>query len=598
MRSPELPRSAVIAGLLFGCSLIALPVLGQTLPVVTADVVVTATATPVPAGTAGRTVLTFSRADLEQLGLGSIIDGLRLLPGVDVKARGSHQVQTDFSLRGATFGQTLVLLDGVRLNDAQSGHHNGEMPTSLVGVDRIEVLMGPGSAVHGADALGGTIQIIRRRDRHATGELTVGDHRTAGVQASLSGQWLPAQWTLTGWGSRSDGFMFDRDWSLGGAGLRAPLSSRLTLDIRHHRRVFGANGFYGNSPSKEWTDGTVVSAQSSLLSNDAWHVQARGAYRNHGDRFRWDINRPGFAENTHRTHAADIDATAARTVSRSTRVTLGAGGGGDWIDSSNLGAHTLSRAYGFAEVLTTPTSSLSVQSALRVDRYSTFGTAWNPSLSASLQLSPTVRLRASGARAFRVPTYTERYYSDPAHLARPDLLPERGWSVDGGLDLTAGRWMFSASPFVRWDEDVIDWTRQSTADRWITTNVRDVTTRGIEGAVTGRWSRALLRAHLSWLDVDAPALTVLSKYVLDYAPRSGGVSVAVPVGLGWTLSANIEGRDRFDGQQYALVGARISRAVGRLQVFAEGSNLLDERYREIAGVPMPGRWLSAGISVR
>jgi iron complex outermembrane receptor protein len=598
MRSPELPRSAVIGGLLFGCSLIALPVLGQTLPVVAADVVVTATATPVPAGTTGRTVLTFSRADLEQLGLGSIIDGLRLLPGVDVKARGSHQVQTDFSLRGATFGQTLVLLDGVRLNDAQSGHHNGEMPTSLVGVDRIEVVMGPGSAVHGADALGGTIQIISRRDRHATGELTVGDHRTAGVQASLSGQWLPAQWTLTGWGSRSDGFMFDRDWSLGGAGLRAPLSSRLTLDVRHHRRVFGANGFYGNSPSKEWTDGTVVSAQSSLLTNDDWHIQARAAYRNHGDRFRWDINRPGFAENTHRTHAADIDATAARSVGRTTRVTLGAGGGGDWIDSSNLGAHTLSRAYGFAEVLTTPTASLSVQSALRVDRYSTFGTAWSPSLSASLQLSPTVRLRASGARAFRVSTYTERYYSDPAHLARPDLLPERGWSVDGGLDLTAGRWMFSASPFVRWDQDVIDWTRQSTADRWMTTNVRDVTTRGIEGAVTGRWSRALLRAHLSWLDVDAPALTVLSKYVLDYAPRSGGVSVAVPVGLGWTLSANIEGRDRFDGQQYALVGARISRAVGRLQVFAEGSNLLDERYREIAGVPMPGRWLSAGISVR
>lgn len=586
--------AAVTVGALFS----ATPADAQTLPTVTADVVVTATAAPVPASTVGRTVITFSRAELEQLGLSSIIDGLRLLPGVDVKARGSHQVQTDFSLRGATFGQTLVLLDGVRLNDPQSGHHNGEMPASLASVDRIEIVMGPGSAVHGADALGGTIQVITRRDRHQTGELILGDFRTASVQASVSGQWLPAQWTLTGWGSRSDGFMFDRDWAMGGGALRAPLSSRVTVDVRHQRRAFGANGFYGNSPSKEWTDGTVASVQASLLSDDVWHVQARGAYRNHGDRFRWDINRPGFAENTHRIHAAEVDATAGRSVGRQTRITVGAGGGGDWIDSSNLGARTLSRGYGFAEVLATPTSTLSVQSALRVDRYSTFGTAWSPSLSASLQLSPSVRLRASGARAFRVPTYTERYYSDPAHLARPDLQPERGWSIDGGADVTAERWTVSASPFVRWDEDVIDWTRQSTADRWMTTNVRDVTTRGVEGAVTARWSRALVRAHVSWLDVDAPALTVLSKYVLDYAPTSGGLSVTMPVGPGWQVAANLEGRDRFDGQQYVLVGARVTRTLGRVQVFAEGSNLLDTRYREIAGVPMPGRWLTAGISVR
>ena len=104
--------------------------------------------------------------DLRALGIGVVADALRLVPGVDVRARGPRDVQTDFSIRGATFGQNLVLIDGFRLNDSQSGHHNGDIPTSVLGLERIEVVHGPGSAVHGADALGGTINFITRRDRH------------------------------------------------------------------------------------------------------------------------------------------------------------------------------------------------------------------------------------------------------------------------------------------------------------------------------------------------------------------------------------------------------------------------------------------------
>ena len=78
-------------------------------------------------------------------------------------------VQTDFSIRGATFGQSLVLIDGLRLNDSQSGHHNGDIPAMLAGIDRIEIATGPGSAAHGADALGGTINVITRRDAHVGG---------------------------------------------------------------------------------------------------------------------------------------------------------------------------------------------------------------------------------------------------------------------------------------------------------------------------------------------------------------------------------------------------------------------------------------------
>lgn len=569
----------------------------QSLPTVTADIVVTATTTPVPAHTVGRTVVLVSREDLTRFGVSSIIEGLRLLPGVDPKSRGGRDVQTDFSLRGATFGQALVLLDGVRLNNAQSGHHNGEIPAPLIGIDRIEVVAGPASAVHGADALGGTIQILSRTDRHAAAELSVGEHQTIAAQASSSGWLLPDTWTMTAWGARSDGFMFDRDYAMGGASLRGSVRPGFVVDIRHQRRAFGANGFYGNSPSKEWTDGTILSTVWSQ-TRGAWFTQARAAGRNHGDHFRWDIRRPGFAENRHRTNAADVDVTVGRTAGSSLRLNAGAGGGGDWITSSNLGDHTYGRGYGFVEALWTPTARVSLQSGARFDRYSTFGSAWSPSVSASAWLSDTVRLRAGAARAFRIPTFTERFYSDPAHQASDALDPESGWSIETGADVTTGGWTVSVSPFIRWDSDVIDWIRAAPAQRWRTTNVRDVTTRGVDVSASRRWAHVLMRAHYSALDVDAPTVTVLSKYVLEFARHSAGLAVAVPSGWGSQLALTVDARDRVDGQQYVLVGARLTRPIGRTAVFVEGANLLDKTYREVAGVVMPGRWISAGIRIR
>jgi len=594
-----LPHSlcrAVLAGASLSLTWLT-PGFAQTpLPRVTSDVVVTATASPAPTAAVGRTVTVLTRADLERLGMTSVIDSLRLVAGVDLKARGGQDVQTDFSLRGATFGQSLVLIDGVRLNDSQSGHHNGEIPAPLLGIDRIEVVFGPASAVHGADALGGTIHVVTRSDPHATGLVTIGQHGLATAQASASGGLVPAGWTVSGWGARSDGFMFDRDFASGGGSVRGAVGRSLTLDLRHQRRAFGANGFYGNSPSKEWTDQTLVSARWAR-SGETWTSSARLAGRNHGDHFRWDIARPGFAENRHRTNALDASVQLARRVGDRLLVTAGGGMGGDWIESSNLGDHTYGRGHGYAEAQWTPGPRVSAHVGARFDEYSTFGHAWSPSVSVAAWLTPAVRIRASVARGFRIPTFTERFYTDPAHQASEILLPERGSSLDGGIDLTTRGWTFSASPFIRWDQDVIDWVRLSVAERWRTTNVRDVTTSGIEIAATRNVGVAIVRLHYSGLSVDASQLNLLSKYVLEYARHSAGVSAATPVAARVRAAVNADYRSRVDGQQYWLVGARLSRAMGRFDAFIEGSNMLDTSFHEVAGVPMPGRWLSVGLRV-
>ncbi|MGH9241764.1 MAG: TonB-dependent receptor, partial [Vicinamibacterales bacterium] len=122
-----------------------------TIPPYRQTVVVTAATTPVEMGTVTRTLTVITREQIEALPAHSVADILRLAASVDVRARGVRGMQTDFAIRGANFGQMLVLVDGVRLNDAQSGHHNGDIPVSLDEVERIEILHGPGSALFGAD---------------------------------------------------------------------------------------------------------------------------------------------------------------------------------------------------------------------------------------------------------------------------------------------------------------------------------------------------------------------------------------------------------------------------------------------------------------
>jgi iron complex outermembrane receptor protein len=568
-----------------------------TLPRPDERVIVTANAAPVTPTSLSRSVTILSRDDLDRMGVSSIVEGLRLMPGVDVRARGPRDIQSDFSIRGSTFGQALVLIDGFRLNDSQTGHHDGEIPMTVAGLDRIEVVDGAGSSVHGADALGGTIHVISRTGPYATASLAGGQFGYVDAQASVAGRGIPAGLAITGWGSRSGGFTFDREFAQGGVAVRGSPARGLTIDVRHQRRAFGANGFYGASPSKEWTDMTLAGAtwQRDVRS---WLVLARGAVRHHDDRFRWDIARPGFAENLHHTNAAEATLSAARDLPRNVRLTVGGSAGGDWIQSSNLQEHRYGRGGAFGELLWQAHARATLVAGVRADDYSAFGAAVNPAVSGVVRVGERLRLRASAARAFRIPTFTELYYTDPNNIGTATLRPEHGWTLDGGGDWTSRAWTGSLSLFRRWDENVIDWIKSTPAEPFHATNVRDVTSTGFEASLTRQWHAAFLRLYYAGLTVDAPGITAISKYVLEYARHQSGGSLSLPVTTALRVSVNVDHRHRVDGQSYDLVSLRLSRTLGRATAYVDGTNLFDETYHEIAGVDMPGRWLTIGLTLR
>ena len=175
------------------------------------DVVVTAAASPVELGSITRTLTVITREQISALAVHSVADVLRLVASVDVRARGERGSQTDFAIRGANFGQMLMLVDGIRLNDAQSGHHNGDIPVPLDAIERIEVLHGPGSSLFGADAFGGTINVITRRETdRASGTIEVGSFGLVAGRVNLGASRGNIREVLSASVDRSSGFMFER----------------------------------------------------------------------------------------------------------------------------------------------------------------------------------------------------------------------------------------------------------------------------------------------------------------------------------------------------------------------------------------------------
>jgi len=550
------------------------------------------------------TVIT--RDQIASLPVQTVADVLRLASSVDVRARGVRGIQSDFAIRGANFGQMLVLVDGVRLNDAQSGHHNGDIPVPLDAVERIEVLYGPGSSLLGADAFGGTVNVITRRtiDRPSIvvqgGSFgTVAGRGEAGFERGVVREAFAVS------ADRSSGFMDDRDFKTTVVRSRTSLGADTSLSISHLWKAFGANNFYGgNAPSREWTNQTLATVDHRFGLAAGWSLNATASYRTHGDRFLFNQLRPELSDNRHRTHAVLGSASGARRIGSIGTVTVGVEGGGDWIRSTNLGDHSTARVGGFGEWRQDIGRRMQVDGTIRVDHYDEFGTSWNPSVGVGWWPSSIVRLRASAGRAFRVPTFTERYYSDPANLARADVGPETAWAGEGGADvLVAPGWLVQATIFGRADDDVIDWLRPTTADRWQTYNVRDVNTRGVELGLRRTFAGgAFAFVEYTALDIDAAAVTQLSKYVLDYAPRSLAAAASIPLPDRFNVAPRLEYRRRsrstgtFD---YVLLDMRVSRSIGRgVDLFIDGANLFDRSYQEVAGVDMPGATMSVSVAIR
>jgi iron complex outermembrane receptor protein len=476
-------------------------------------------------------------------------------------------------------------------------------------IERIEVLQGGGTSLFGADAFGGAINIITRREAGPLVSLEVGSFDLVGARAQTTVGRPGLRTIVSGSVDRSSGFMTERQFATGAFTSRTVVGTRAVLGLSHVSKDFGANGFYGAAPSHEWTHQTLVTATGGLGAAGGWTFQGAGSYRTHGDHFVFDVRRPALSENRHRSHTALGTVKATRLLGAQGTLTAGVETGGDWLRSTNLGDRTTARLSLFGESRYAVAANVQVDGSLRVDRYNEFGTSVNPGAGVSWRPTGRVRVRGSGGRAFRAPTFTERFYHDPANEARAEVGPERSWTGDGGVDLlVATGWVVQLGGFTRRDRDVIDWLRATPADRWRTYNVHRARANGAELSLRRVWTNgSFVQGGYTRTDVSTDTLsalcgapTCLSKYVLDYAPHVlvGAALVKLPGEV--QLAPRLEYKHRQRNATFTdstLLDVRASRRFGLYEVRVEATNLGNEVYQEVAGVAMPGRAATVTLAI-
>jgi vitamin B12 transporter len=588
---------------LFVASLLAPCVDAQqkpALPSVETTVVVLGSPIPISEQESARSVVSLD-AQRTPLAFHQVEDYLRTDSSVDIQQRGGGGIMADISVRGASFEQTLVLVNGLRMDDAETAHFNLDLPIPLLIIGRIDVLHGDGSTLYGSDAIGGVVDVRTAKPTDTalllkTGGGSFGENEQAVVGSIAEKNWSDV---LAGDREFSTGFMTDRDYRTENASNELRFDSVLGYSdilFAGDDRAYGANQFYGPYVSWERTKGWFAALTQQLNPN----TQVSAAYRRHSDIYLLERDEPEGYKNQHIDHGFEGAVRDQRAIAKNLTLATGLEEDTDQIVSTNLGQHGRNRGAGYAAVQWLEPGRGSLSLGAREEIFDGGQSVFSPMISATRWLSRTTTLHASVGHGFRIPTFLDLYYSDPSTLGNPNLKPESAWNFDAGVSwFPKPQLAATITAFYSRQHDTIDYTRASEADPWQASNLPGVRFTGVEASIT--WQpRSTERLTLSWTNL-VGAQTALhglqSEYVFNYPVNNARIDWTQQISRQLVLNTRLGVVQRFEKSPYAVWDVSLARQLGRVRPYLQMTNLTNTGYAEIVNVRMPPRGFVGGVEI-
>ncbi|HEX7410640.1 MAG TPA: TonB-dependent receptor [Bacteroidales bacterium] len=615
--------------------------MAQTDTVLIDQVEITASRVPVTYSEVARVVAVIRRADINLAPVQSLNELLEYALNIDVRQRGPNGVQADIGIRGGSFEQTLILLNGIPFNDPQTGHHNLDLPVELSQIERIEILEGPGSRVFGPNAFCGAINIITsgREGNSVKAGISGGEHNlyTSEVSASVN------QKAFSGYiaaGSKgSNGYISNTDYRTGnlfGSGTYKAGRMRFELQAGGQMKAFGANSFYTAKYPDQFEQTRTRFASLKFSREGNLKLSSSIYWKRHHDRFElFRDERPSWYQG-HNYHLTDVGGAEANAsfISPLGRTAFGASWRVEHIFSNVLGQlmnDTLSvpgepegkftrsaqRQYTgiFAEHQVS-LGNLSVSAGALLSFIPSVGPKLFPGVDAGYAINQSLKIFVTFNTSLRLPSFTDLYYVGPTNLGNPDLKPEQAISYETGLKFNKAGINGHVSVFRRDGRNIIDWVKSADSLKWQSRNLTRLQTDGFEFALNFQPAsklnadRFLQSAGVSYAGLVSRKQSndLLSMYALDYLKHKITLSLRHRIfrntGASWLFTwqdragkyADYASGDEKEYKPFAMLDARIWWTNTHLQIYLEASNVFNSAYIDLANIPMPGRWMRVGIA--
>ncbi|SMD15274.1 TonB-dependent receptor plug domain-containing protein [Pedobacter nyackensis] len=587
------------------------------------EVVINENGFSTPISKQNRNVYVIDKDMIAKLPARTIQELLQYANGVDIRQRGPFGSQADISIDGGSFEQTVVLLNGAKIIDAQTSHNMLNLPIPVEAIERIEVVRGPAARIYGINSLTGAINIITKKptnsgflisthagsnfekDSEGTGKTFYGEGIQLGAALSKKQQ----QHSIFGSYDKSNGYryntQFDNARLFYQGNIQIDGSNEIMTSFGYTNNEFGANGFYaapGDKNSTEAVQTTLAAIQSKHLLSSKWTLMPRLSYRYNFDDYSYlGASNPTAGRSKHYTNS--IAAEVISTYKTSTgEFGFGAEVRREDIRSSNIGQHHRENLGIYSQYQTYLFEKLNLNFGTYLNYNSDYKWQIYPGLDASYSITDMFKIIGNIGTSQRIPSFTDLYLNQrPGNIGNPNLEPENALQGELGFKIIKGNFTFNSNFFRRRISKFIDWTRVVNTNPWQSNNLGDQVTGGINmrsdySMNVSEASKLNINLAYSYLDSknsDTEA-GLASKYQISSLKHQLTNTVNFQY-INFSVMAATRFNQRVSGPSYWINDFRLSQSIQHFTIFLDAQNIFNTKYYEIGAIPLPSRWIGLGV---
>ena len=563
------------------------------------SVVITSTRIDLPFSQNSRTIEIITASQIAKSPATNLADLLQQEAGIDIRRRGVEGMQADLYIRGGGFDQTLLLIDGIKVEDPQTGHHTMNLALPLEVIERVEIIKGAAARVFGQNAFTGAINIVTKKEASNVNAIAfqLGSYDQQNFIGTVGKDFGNTSVIAHTSFRNSDGYRFNTDFENQNYFLKSTFNKRKTpINFIGYfsERKFGANGFYASPAAVnqyEETQGSLIGLTSTYVNKNLT-LKPRIYWRRNQDMYVFVRNNPSIYRNLH------ISNKVGAEINASYKSDIGITGFGVdlakvYLSSNNLGDRDRFMMNIFAEHrFKLANDKLDITPGIAVNYFSDFKFHAFPGVDVGYQISNNLKAYANAGYTYRVPTYTDLFYSDPTTLGNENLDPEEAFTAEAGIKYNANGFSTTLVVFNRNSDNIIDYVKENEDDLWQATNIQSLNSFGVEASANYGFDwfdfNQNLNLSYAYLNEDLDALEVnFSRYSINSLKHQFITTFDSQFFNNLRQSIVYRFAERTSGDSYSVVDIKASLLLKSFTVSIIANNIFNEEYSETNMVPMP-----------